>query len=849
MKGLLHRMILAVLSAAVTAVAGSAHDSDHISVERGLLFKSYEVVPAERTSMAIPSSEGRSLVFSDSLRVSFSIRTNLSLGRFGYICRVLLSNRESVDMLLYTPSGKPTALCATGDHENLLQLPLDPSDWQDVELLLTLEDGVVSASMNGQNFASVRTGAKKESVTLCFGKNAEREITTSDVAPMIIRDLNIRADRHKADFRSLEGEDGSDGRRHRYSMSVTNPLWMRTRYCSWNRIWSTRLPDLAHICTDEAASRISFVSKDIVESYYPRTMTSSRWITSKNIRNDLVTNDFVSLPDGTLAYLDIDVPGLIRFDESTHDWSADNMRKRHSVHLYTNTVYDRVSGTFLCMFGYGQHRYSDDLVVWNPSSDSLRRMDLQDIPPRYLAATGIRDRKVYIFGGKGNPSGAQELGIHLYGDLWTLDMDSFETQRLWDGGDNCQEVAASNLIFDEDGKSFYALVYNPNVYESSLQLKRFNLADGSSESFGAPLPYHFLDIESEARLVYNDQMQSYLAIVAHRGDNGEFEAVIYSIGCPVMAVAPMPGRPVRPYLATALVLFAILAVVAVLLYLRRRRTYCYASEIYGEPTASAGIEPAVEISSGRKFRTGREKPAAPSGPCVGLIGGFRVTSVDGKDLGASFSPLMKQLLCLLVLSSTRKGGISNSELKDALWFDKSDESYNNNRGVTLKKIRTILSQVDPSFKIVNSKGRWSVEDPGNVCDYLQIMNVLGDKASSLDSVLKAASCGMLLPELRIEWLDPFKAEYENLIISRLASFRPVVEDDASAEMAIRIADALLTFDRLDEESVRQKCQALVQLKRTGSAKRVFDSFAEEYRHTMDEDLSVSFTDFIKNQGH
>lgn len=814
-------------------LAMSSQTVSYAVAERGLFFRSYEVAPTERTSLQIPDPEGRSLSFSDSLHVSFSLKVNLDLGRFGYICRALLSNRKSVDILLYTPSGKPTALCATGDHENMIFLPLDRSGWQDVDLLLTLDKGVVNASMNGVVFASVETGAKHENVVLCFGTSDIWDIATVDAAPMVIRDLNIRSDRSRADFRSLDYEDAYDGRHHRWGSVVTNPLWMMERHRHWNRMYSSQFPSATYACVSNTGV-INFISDGVVERYSIKTMSSKRWNTSRNMKFGLLTNDFICLPDGKLAYLDIDVPRLITFDEESGDWDSVNPRSRGSVHLHDNLVFDGEKGVYLSMFGYGQHRYSSEVNVWNPDQGSVSCAVLENIPPRYLAAVGVVGRKAYVFGGKGNSQGAQELGVRLYGDLWTVDMDDFSVQQVWSSDDACQEVAAPELVFDPDGKSFYALVYNPNVYESSLQLKKFDIGNRSSESFGEPIPYNFLDIESEAHLVYSPEVESYLAVVTQKREDGSYGADIYGIGYPLLSAfegQKNGGRAWGVHLLAALVLSLVICMVAWLL-VRRRKASSLPSATNETP---AGKQPAS--------KTVVEKPE----PGVHLLGGFRVIAADGQDLSGNFSPLMKQLLCIIVLNSGRKGGISNSALKDALWFDKSDESYNNNRGVTLKKIRTILSQVNPELAIVSNKGSWLVEDPDGVCDFISVGAVLSDRKASLQAVLDAASHGPLLPELHFDWLDLFKSDYDYLVISRLSSFRSEISDDRSAEEAIMIADALLSFDRLDESSVRMKCQALLHLKRTGSAKRAFDAYVDDYKRTLDEDFALSFTDFIKNQ--
>lgn len=56
---------------------------------------------------------------------------------------------------------------------------------------------------------------------------------------------------------------------------------------------------------------------------------------------------------------------------------------------------------------------------------------------------------------------------------------------------------------------------------------------------------------------------------------------------------------------------------------------------------------------------------------------------------------MKQLLILIILYSVNnKKGISNVTLRELLWFDKMDESAQNNRRVNIRKLKLLLEKLD-----------------------------------------------------------------------------------------------------------------------------------------------------------
>ena len=78
-----------------------------------------------------------------------------------------------------------------------------------------------------------------------------------------------------------------------------------------------------------------------------------------------------------------------------------------------------------------------------------------------------------------------------------------------------------------------------------------------------------------------------------------------------------------------------------------------------------------------------------------FLDGFQVWDKNGIDITKSFTPILKQLLILIILYSVNnKKGISNVTLRELLWFDKMDESAQNNRRVNIRKLKLLLEKLD-----------------------------------------------------------------------------------------------------------------------------------------------------------
>ncbi|MBP5217518.1 MAG: hypothetical protein J6Z47_01040, partial [Bacteroidales bacterium] len=338
---------------------------------------------------------------------------------------------------------------------------------------------------------------------------------------------------------------------------------------------------------------------------------------------------------------------------------------------------------------------------------------------------------------------------------------------------------------------------------------------GNAEALSEAIPYPFLDIKSQARLCFNKESDSFISALCYQDNAGNHKVEIFLLSHPVVPAnddKSSSGLPAWLYILIGLLLAAALLPV---IFRKRSRKPAVAEELPVEPPQ-------------------------PNIPGVYLLGGFHVRDREGKDIASSLSPTLTQFLALLVLYTIEKGGVSNAKLKSILWPDKSDESFNNNKGVYLKKLRDALEQVGP-ISILQEGGVWRIEDEADLCDCLIAKRALlgGDNAE----ILRVASWGALLPEYQFEWLDPFKARYTEAVLRRLSG---IVDEGASPETCLRVANCRLLFDSLDEDAIALKCQALISLGRSGTASAVFQRFTSDYLRVMGEEFPKDFTTFVKN---
>lgn len=781
-------------------------------IEDGIVFRSYNVQAEERTSLCIPAGENGWISFSDSLSVSFSVKIDLAVGHFGYICRMLLDGDLPLDIVL-SPSGSETVVCATGNHRGLVDVFGDGHDleqWRDIYVRVFREGSDLVFTANGKEVFRTQSAARHHRIRMVFGKVDLPGFVTSDVAPMMLADLQIRRDAGKVASWMLSAPE--DLRMQQgISIQAVNHLFARDLNCHWTRILSAEVPSVTYACFSKDGNEVFLVSRGQILVADVRSSSVRRLPFSTDIRNDLTLDQFVTLEDGTLVLADAPMDQFIRFDAEKGDWERPSDRTRRSIHLHHNTVL--AGGRFFQLFGYGQHRYSNTAWIWDPATFRLDVRELTGVAPRYLAGAGEHDGRIYVLGGKGNESGRQELGVYQFDSLLEVDPGTFTPKTLWTNPVLRKYTPAQDLLFLEGG--IYALLFDPEVHDSALHLTRFNPENGTDEFLSEPIPFPFLDITSQARLAFNRETESFIAVLCYQDGNGGNKAELYALSTPVLA-AQKEAESSGGFPGWVYLVLTALAAGSLVFWLIR--------------AASRRKPEEVDVP---------EEPALPSGPGIYLLGGFHVRDREGKDITSSFSPTLMQFLAILVLYTAEKGGVSNAKLKSILWPDKSDESFNNNKGVNLKKLRAALELVGP-VTVGQEGGVWRIEDGTHLCDYFAARDKLARGERS--QILRVASWGPLLPEYPFEWLDPFKAGYADNVLNLLSS---IEASGVSPEVSLRIADSRLLFDSLDEEAIACKCRSLISLGRSGTAKAVFERFTSDYLRVMGEEFPEDFSSFLK----
>lgn len=843
----------------------------------GLSFRAYEYSKDERTSFIIPSGN-QDLKFGKYLSLSFDLKIRQKGEHFGYVFRMIINNNHSLNLVLINPVKEDPYLCFIKDQQYLgkvcSQEEMNIYKWNRVKIELEQEKDTLFIKSNGLLISKEVYLSRHSSVRVCFGANKLASYTTSDVAPVILKDVRIgfAHDRIKYEWPLEQAISDTllQDESQRMTAYISNPEWNINEHMYWKHVRTMSFSSKTYPVPDEVRSACYFITKDRIVKYDLVRNAAVEYIFSPHIDVERITNQFLSIPSkeggSQLVYYDFEKPdgeNLSFFDFQTKNWSVPIRRNRKSSYTQHNRFFNEKDSSIVQMLGYGFHSYTRELNRISLSGEIVRGELSDIITPRYLSAIGKTDSVVYIYGGLGNDLGKQEFGVSHYRDLYKLNLKDYSLEKKWVIPENTySEVVASTLIIDEmKGMHAKGLFFIPGRFSSALVLKDLNLENGEEEALGDTLPYTFLDVNSHADLIYLPSEKCYYAVTVHQTEGNNYEANIYSISSPVLPLQNMTIQ--KKSFALWKVFLACVCLIglgAIGWRLRvvgkdkkRKTTFVSQQEVPQKEKVDFAVDDsAEEIQEGGLLYPTLETPVSNTIPGIYMLNGFQVINRDLKDITGKFTPIMRQLLSVIILYSHHNNkGISNIKLKELLWFDKSEESFSNNRSVNIRKIRLLLEEVGDT-EISSANGYWYFFNKGHIYnDYMAANQLIAKMAplntvhkEDLDKLLSLASFGQLLPNMQFDWVDGFKADYSDSMIELLSKLRDSEQYIMNDALRIQISNCILRFDSLDEESVRIKCCALVALKRMGMAYATFDQFTKEYKQILNEDFKYSFDQFI-----
>lgn len=830
----------------------------------GLRMNTYPAPPTEFTSVLLDNGQPIELDGKE-LRIEMDVWA-YNDNPIGSLCRIITEKGNNID-LMYGVGAENVRypLLMVGDVDVMQSQPVAYGEWTHVVISLSPHTGRIvlnygdqTSEVTDEDFIGTR------SVRVALGLCRIPDYLLLDVASVAVKDLYVHRGGKTLRHWKLHQHDNDicydelDG-----SAAVTeNPKWIIDEFVSWTPIYKREYPYFPSIAFDPIVASFYMAYHDNRKLYvYHATEGATDSI-------NITGGEYAAVSPNQLIYIrqlhtllsyNLGTNLFSEFDPMQHCWR--NTTKSDGDHDFWNntTVYNPADSSLISFGGYGHYRYKNLFIKSHPF-DNLpqERMTLKEIDPRYSCSSVLVDSILYIFGGRGCASGRQEVTPHNYYDLYAVNIKTNHVTKLWNLGSSPLPgdfVPGENMVYDPDQNCLYAII----TYGGGTLVK-IDIASGEFELMSLPMN---LSLDAQTlylNLYFSAAQKKFYAAYTNSDVNGKSTVTLLELDYPPLPVSTIAqtmgeqntsrGIPAIIWVLLGIVIAAAGGWIIYRFQARRNRkepqqeiiilreqTETPASDSEGrEQPAPLNISVPETSSTTEYYKLDRS--------CVRFFGGFRAFNKDGEDITHLFTPTLKQLLILLILHTGQNPmGIPNNKLLTLLWNDKEEEAAKNNRNVYMSRLRNLLSQIG-DVSIQTHKGFRNISFEGDtMCDYLEAMRLFENtEGENLNRLLELLFNGMMLPNVEVDFIDPFKSEFSNKTLDLLC--RLLRHNELPSDLRMKIADTLFQHDFINEDALRVKCSILHQQGRTGLAQTVYATFCKEYKSLMGYDYPSTFAEVV-----
>lgn len=813
----------------------------------GLQFSSHEVIPEKRTSLDITADKQFRLAGETEISFDLIFQPHKYI-YFGYVMRLITTGGQNIDFVY---NQRHASFNIVNGEQISGTLAIDTNlllgGWNHFVLRINTRQQKLFYSINDSLKGSVAIAIKPESdYRLYFGVNGYEGFQTIDIPPMSVKDIQIKDDGKLRCHFPLSESDGvvaADVKRGHRAM-VKNGIWIKPRHQHWASVYSVNTKATASVAFDSRREILYIVAADTLYSLN---------CTNMEIQETALLTRRDSLPPGNQSVYNpftdslynfyIDSKQVSSYDVVRKQWSNNFSFKDLTVYWQANKFVSAVDTSLYIIGGYGQLQYKNQVQRYNLST---RRWELVTTSgdffmPRYLASATTNDAgdTAYLVGGYGSTTGDQTINPRFTYDFMLYDVRKRSFHTLFHLKEPARQFCFGNhMVIDAATNSWYALIYPTDRFNAALQLIQGSLSSPAYTLLGDSIPFSYYDINSYVDLYYCKSSRKMIAVALYTGNNNRTQVKVFAIDFPPGVATPIVATA-RSYKGWYLVLIAagvLLLLIAVRAFIKKYRL----KPAIKSPTPAPVVVPAII-----------EEPAAEPTEttitsAIYLFGNFEVYDTTSHDITTQFTPLLKELLLLIVTYTVRTGkGIPQEKLFDILWRDKELKDAKNNYSVNIAKLKPILESMGVChIEKVNGKIQFVAADNGVYIDYQVFMAIIRKTASTSaekQALLKIFERGSFLNEVNYSWLDDIKSEVSGMAIDWLLDNIATHATTDSSEL-IRLANAVFLFDQLNETALEYKCKALIAQGRYGLALETFQKFEKEYEHSYGEKPGKKFNE-------
>jgi DNA-binding SARP family transcriptional activator len=783
---------------------------------------------------------------------------------FGSLFRMITNKGDNIDLMYYWASntGSRHPLLLIGEEVYLLEKEVRVETWLPVSLSLDPVTGKITLRYDEEEVvvsSDIIKGVK--SVRIAFGHCPFEGFTSDDIASVNVKDILLKRDNREIRFWKM-AQHVNDTCYDEISGSPAvgiNTKWLMDDHITWLKIHEQTFDVSPSIAYDPVNHRFFAVTDQEMHIIMPPLEKEGEEYPESSIEVfSIVGGNYAANAPNQLIYIPSmqtllsynqteDIYSV--FDFSLNSWK--NQQRPSKEHNYWNStvVFNPKDSVLISFGGYGHYHYNNELLFCYPFHENrlMKRLNLWAIDPRYSPASNLLNGQLYVFGGRGSPSGRQELAPRNYYDFYSVDLTNQSVKLFWSLQDvprNEEGIPSKNMIYDNNDDCFYVF-----MSESGGILMRIDTLHAVLEPMSLPIwiefdTYHYI----YTNLFLSHERQKLYVSVLLSQVSGESLLEIYEMNYPTISPASVQQGYVKAeqsinWKGYLLVTTVMITIVSLLLISRHgRRKASMRKQRVAKVVPKAPPTDSIPSTLEEETRQGHYNFTRQ---CICLLGRFQVFNKKGEDITPSFSRTLKSLLVALICySASDTRGISGNELIQLLWHDKSREAAKNNRNVYVSKLRVILEEIG-GIKVINQKGYWRIQLEENVlCDYLEVVKLFEAKENEqVEKILELLTRGAMLPNMETDWIDIFKNDLANNAIDFLSG---ILKDfTLSDSQKLIIADTLFQYDFLNEEALQVKCTTLYGQSKIGLAKTVYDTFCNQFEASIGVEYPFTFGQVVE----
>ena len=832
----------------------------------GLSLKSHSVPGIERTTLYLDDNQPFSI--KNDFIISFQMYVRANEHDFGTILHLHTNTNQFIRFSFV--AGEERHFPALVLNEGIINInsPIEREKWLDVSLHLRLKDNVIEIDYDNKKISAMAPLQGVKSVTALFGQMKEY---LSDVAPIDLRNVTITQDgkqirewklwKHN-DTVCYDEIEGAVAR-------AIHPVWLIDNHIEWKLVHQAKIPgklDVAFNAREALFYLVRSQSIDVLDENgtLQKEIAIRGGYPAVEFPNHLL---YDTLSNKLVSYYP--KKGITsRFSFDTERWSNEIRNTEEASNYNHARTFNPADSSFYFFGGYGFYQYRNDLYRMKYSTNQIEQVEYErPLYPRYSAAMAIVGDELYIFGGRGNKYGKQELSSHYYWGLCAINLKNKQSRIVWQKNQPQEEgtIMASTMYFEPSDSSFYAVSTNKGGV-----LWKISMKDSVYSEVSKPI-YNESTYQDSDFSLYTSPSHGKLFLVLDKIlSNHTHELAIYSINMPLVNEVDIRQSTAGESINNRWYLYAIGILLLLVLAGFVLYRFKYNGKNKKEPPTKKGTEKTVATTG--KVQSQSDVPESKTIPkkewmqesetiftetvnyydrsraSISLLGCFNVRDKDGNDITSNFTPRLKHLLILLILYTEKNAqGILASKTTEILWPEKEETAARNNRNVNLRKLRVLLESIgDMEVMIENNflRIKWGT---GVFCDYHTLITCTKqfeqEKSEELlNRILEILLYGPLLPNTILDWLDDFKDDYSSYSIDLLKNLLDIEISRNHQDMIIRLADIMFLHDPLNEEALAAKCSVLVTQGKKGIARNLYDRFCKEYHDSMGETYKVPFAD-------